>query len=87
MLVVCGIAGIHLSGSVTDEQRTQGLIDEGCVSTPDPESACRVEQFGVYRCAQTYAVHATSMPLQRTSAPFGNRLEFLESSSQEGIAL
>jgi len=63
MLVVGGVAGVHLSGSVANEQCSKGLVNECGVGGPRAHAARSVEQLSVHGCAQPCAIHAPRMPL------------------------
>lgn len=65
VLVIRRVAGIQFSRSVTEQQSTEGFIDECRVGGPHPKVPDTVEKLGVHGRAQACAVHAISMPLSR----------------------
>lgn len=63
MLVVRGIAGVHLSGSIPSEQRSESLVDERRIGHARADTPGTAQQLAVDRRAQAYAVHATIVAL------------------------
>jgi len=74
VVVIGRIAGIDLSGSVTDEQRSERFINESGVGASQGEVASALQELGIHGGAQTYAVHATSMPLREGEVDTGSRV-------------
>ncbi len=62
MLVVGGIAGVYIGGTVAGEQRGEGLVNEGSVGNSGPKSSGMFQQRRVHRRAQPCASHAIIMP-------------------------
>ncbi len=69
VLVVGGVARVHLGRSVTNEQCSEGLINKGGVGDPRAHAPCTVEELRVHGRAQSCAIHAISMPLCSEERP------------------
>lgn len=61
VLVVGGVACVHLGGTIPGEQRSQGLVYQSGVGDPSAGAPGAVEKARIHGRAQSYSVHATSM--------------------------
>src|ERR1700751_558053 len=63
VFVIGGVTTVDLGGSVASEKRGEGLIDQSSIRDSRPRTAGTAEKFRIDRRTETYAIHATSMPL------------------------
>ena len=63
MFVIYGVARVDLSAAMARKQRRKGFVEKSRVGAPRTKSASGVEKIGIDGGTDTYAWHATIMPL------------------------
>ena len=63
MFVICGVTRVHLGAAMARKQSGQRLVEESRVGAARSKAASGVEEHGIDSGTDTYAWHATIMPL------------------------
>ena len=63
MFVIFGVTRVHLSAAMARKQSGKGFVEEGRVGAARSKTASGVEKIRIDSGTDTYAWHATIMPL------------------------